>query len=137
MEETQQIHHDLAYVRNIVESRRGERHLPLGIALIWSAFVLTGFTWLDFNPRQAAWFLTLGGLVAFLLSGLVGARAGWRFGEKQSVRKHMVHWGGFFLSFAAVLCLAASGHLGGRVLGQVILIMAGLAYFHAGVHLAP
>ena len=138
MGQTGHIQQDLAYVRGVVEGRERDQRTPVGIALTWSAYMLVGFTWLDFDPHRAAWFLVLASPIGFALSWLIGSRARWKLGEwdKRVGRRHLLHWGGSFLAFAAVLWLAFAGRLDGGTLGQVILIMVGLAYLHAGVHLA-
>ena len=136
MTTTEQLKSDLAYVKEAVEHREKDQRTPLGIALIWASFCLVGFTWLDFQPSRAAWFLTLASPLAFLASWQIGRRAVWTLGEcdRAGGRRQFLHWGSFFFAFAALLSMAFAGRIGGQVLGQVILIMAGLVYFLAGVH---
>ncbi len=136
MSTTQRLEQDLSYVKKAVERHQTDQRTPLGIALIWAAFALVGFTWLDFQPGRAAWFFTIGSPIAFLASWKIGGRAAWKLGECDRISGWLQfqHWGSGFFAFAAVLSLAFAGRIGGELLGQVILIMFGLVYFLAGVH---
>lgn len=136
MSSSEQMQQDLAYIRRAVE-QRGDQRTPLSVALVWSAYALIGFPWLDFDPERAAWFLILASPVAFGISWVFGWRAAWRLGEWDSEvgRRQGLHWGGFFLAFAAVLAMAFAGQISGNALGQVILILVGWTYYLAGVHL--
>jgi hypothetical protein len=137
MAATEQLERDLAYVKEVVDRRVvDEQRTPFGVSLTWSAFALIGFTWLDLNPNYASWFLILASPVAFGISWWLASRSAWRLGEfdQISARRQFLHWGSFFVPFAAVLSLGFAGRLGGDPLGQVILIIVGQAYILAGIH---
>jgi len=74
MSTADQLREDLQYVRGAVQ-RDNRGKMPRGVAVIWAAFLLLGFTGLDVRPAWAAIFLLLGAPVAYLLSARVGAGA--------------------------------------------------------------
>lgn len=135
MSAADQLREDLQYVKGAVQlHNRGQ--MPRGVAVIWAVFLLLGFTGLDVRPAWAAIFLLLGAPVAYLLSIRVGAGAALSAGisDSTAMRRHMLHWGSLFFAIVALLALAIEGRLSGQTFGQVILIMAGLVHFLAGVH---
>lgn len=131
-----QISQDLAYVRQAVERREQCHSMPRSIAAVWASFVLIGFTGLDFKPAWAGTFLLLGGPAAYLLSCKLGARSMWSLGERDadSARRQMLHWGSLFVAIAALTGIVIARGLDGSLLGQTILVAAGLAYLLSAVH---
>lgn len=136
MSTADQIREDLQYVKGAVQ-RQKRGYMPLGIALVWAGFVLVGFTGLDIRPDWAAIFLLVGGPVAYLISSKIGYGSALSAGinDRAEMRRQALHWGSLFLAIAALVVLAAEGRLSGETLGQTILIVVGLVYLLAGVHL--
>lgn len=135
MSTAEQLKQDLQYVKSAVERDR-EGRMPRGIAVVWAVYILIGFSGLDFRPDWAGIFLLVGGPVAYLISTRLGAGAALAAGitDRSSLRRHWLHWGSLFFAIVALLALAYEGRVEGQTFGQIILILAGLVYFLAGVH---
>lgn len=129
---------DLGYVREVVE-RSERRAMPRAILWIWAAISIPGFAIIDVAPERAGLYWLIAGIAGFLLSMWLGGRGQRALGQEsaETGRRHMLHWAGmgvaiFLLSFGAKgwgSTPQASSH--------AILLMVGLSYWLAGVHLVP
>ncbi|MDB5292723.1 MAG: hypothetical protein JWL69_3964 [Phycisphaerales bacterium] len=143
MTDPQQLSQDLHFVREAVNRRELTGPSPAPILYVWAVYVLVGYTMIDFWPQASGWFFMVGGIVGGILSGILGKRAGRRIGEhdRERGRRAMLHWfGGIFLAFLSVAALAATVPAlrppsATQVLAQIFVVMIGLDYFLAGVHL--
>jgi hypothetical protein len=139
MTQSDQIRDDIHFVRQVV-ARRDD--LPRSFTpgyYIWAVYVLVGYCLLDVNIRWANWFFLLAWFPAGAATGI--ARRYWsrKYGEQNEAlgRKAKIHfmYGGL-LSVAAVIGLACCvPSFRGPVAGQVVVILFGMVYFLAGVHL--
>lgn len=141
MTEARQMQEDLQYVRHVVSER--ERQRPPGttaIYWVWAAYTLVGYTLIDVAPHASGLFFLIGGIVAGMISGVIGYRAQSRSGEwdPQGRWRAGMHWGaGVLLCIAATFALAAViPPLREKTYsGQLVVVMIGIVYFLAGVHM--
>lgn len=129
---------DLGYVRDVVN--RSERSaFPSAIAYLWAAIGLVGFSLIDFAPERVGLYWMIAAPVGFVLSAWLGWRQARVVGQESARegRAHMLHWGGLVVAIFLLYPLIAEGALRGESIAQVILLMVALAYFLAGIHLAP
>jgi hypothetical protein len=138
MTQPQQIQEDLHFVRQAVTRHDQHRRHP---SILWvvAAYVLIGYTLLDFHPLLASWFLGIAGVALWPVQALLGRNAARRDGEydRATVLRIRLHWGGG-ISVAVVAAMALAAivpSLRGPVMGQLIVVMIGLVYFLGGVHL--
>ena len=138
MSQIQQASSDLEFVRAAV-ARKATQPTPAPILLLWATYVVVGYTAIDFAPRFAGWWFLICGFLFGALSAVLGKRAHERAGEvdHDHGRRAMLHWfAGMVLTFAAAFALAAViPELRGPKGSQVLVVMIGLLYFLAGVHL--
>ncbi|MGI8618434.1 MAG: hypothetical protein ACR2L6_05020 [Gemmatimonadaceae bacterium] len=129
---------DLGYVRDVV--RRSERSaFPSGIAYLWAAIGLVGFSLIDFAPERVGLFWAIASPVGFILSAWLGWRQARIAGQESARegRQHMMHWAGLLVAIFLLIPLMLQGTLRDETIAQVILLMVALAYFLAGIHLSP
>ena len=138
MTDAHQIHEDLSFVRDAVTRRERPYRAPAGIAYIWAAYVLVGYTMIDVMPQACGWFFMFGGFAGGILSGILGKRAAQATGERDHdlARRAMLHWmAGILLAVVTTFALAwAIPSLRGSQGSQVLVAMIGLVYFLGGVH---
>src|SRR5436190_18100807 len=138
MTEIHQMHEDLKFVREAVTRREQPARKPVLVYYVWAAYVLVGYTMLDFTPRLAGWFFLAGGVLGGVLSAALARRAAHQAGEydRGEMRRTALHWaGGIVLAIVGAMALAAViPPLRGTAAGQLIVVMIGLVYFLAGVH---
>lgn len=136
MSEISKVRDDLSYVRQAVE--KGERPgSPASIYFLWAAIVLAGFTINDLAPAWANPFWAVAAPAGFAASAVLGYRSSRRQGQadREEGVRWMLHWGGLM---AAILLSGLSVLRGGvdwDGFGATIVLLAGLSYFLAGVHL--
>jgi hypothetical protein len=139
-ESQQQLHEDLRFVRHAVETRDSPQTTPAPILLIWSAYVLIGYTLLDFNRAAAGWFFMIGGIAGGLASTYIGRRDAVREGhvDRAEGRRRALHWSSILIAVIAILALVICRQDqlrgSGEIVGQIIVIVVGVVYFLAGVH---
>ncbi|WP_460814316.1 hypothetical protein [Luteimonas pelagia] len=130
------IQQDLDYVASAV--RRRDR--PVGVPAIyflWAGIVLVGFALPQFAPGLAGPFWLVAGIGGGLLSWWLGDRDARRHGaiDAELGRRHGLHWlvagAGFVLSALPMATGLVEPGLG----AAGFLLVAGLAYALAGVHL--
>lgn len=136
MTKTEQLQQDLDYVAGAVRRRDRPAGVP-AIYFLWAAIVAIGFALPDFAPHIAGPFWLMAGIGGGLLSWWLGARDARLNGicDVELGRRYGLHW-----------CIAGVGCLLGAVpmfTGDVsigtgvsnFLLVAGMAYALAGVHL--
>lgn len=132
----QQIKEDLAFVASAV--RRQDR--PSGVPeiyFLWAAIIAVGFALSDFKPAWAGIYWLVVGIPGGLLSWYLGARASNRAGltDPQLGSRYALHWCiagvGFFLATLPMVMKRVDPATG----ASNYLLLAGLAYAFAGVHL--
>jgi hypothetical protein len=138
MTEIHQMHEDLKFVRDAVARHDQPPRRPVLVYYVWAAYVLLGYTLLDFAPSVAGWFFLVGGVLGGVMSAALGRRAAQQAGEydRAEMRRTALHWaGGIVLAIVGAMALAAViPALRGQAAGQLIVVMIGLVYFLAGVH---
>lgn len=136
MSANESIRDDLNYVASTVRRQEYRSGVP-AIYFLWAAIVLVGFSLPDFAPPVTGpyWFVT--GIVGGLLSWWLGARAGRRsgFNDKAMGRRYGWHWmiGGFGFLLAGLPVIL--GQVDISVGTSSFLLVGGLVYALAGVHL--
>jgi hypothetical protein len=139
MTQSDQIRDDLSFVRQVVARREG---VPASFSAgyyIWAVYVLIGYCLLDINVHWANWFFLLGWFPGAVASGI--ARRYWirKYGEYDQTRlkKAKLHFAvGGLLAVASVIALACCAPtFRGPITGQVSVILFGMIYFLAGVHI--
>ena len=140
MTESQQLQDDLRFLRHAINKREAPISTPGGTLLIWAAYVLVGYTLLDFNRAYAGYWFMIAGIVGGIGSSIIGKRQATRVGDRDHTEgtKHALHWGSIVLAIVAILALVATRHNEiqgrGEIVGQMIAIAVGIVYFLAGVH---
>ena len=138
MEDVRQIGEDLRFVREAVTRHERNRGGAPVLAYLWAAYVLIGYTWLDFNPRDAGIFFAIGGFAGGILSWIIGKSYARRHGQSDrsmAIRATAHFMGGILL--AGIFCVALASFiepLRSTKGSQVFVVMIGLVYFLWGVH---
>jgi hypothetical protein len=141
MTDVDQIRDDLGFVRAAVARRDGAPLLCTTPYYIWAVYVLIGYSLLDINVLWANWFFAIAWIPVGAACGI--AQHFWtrKHGEidRDTDRKTHRHFvTGSVLAVAAVIGLACCcPAFRGPVTGQVMVILFGIIYFLAGVHLDP
>lgn len=136
MESSGRMQEDLQYVRDVV--RRSEvSATPRAIWYLWAAIGLVGFALVDLAPERVPLYWMVTAPAGFLASAWLGWRHGRALGQQswREGRAHVLHWAALLVGVFLLVPLAASGALPGATLAQVILLLVGLGYVLAGVHL--
>src|SRR5687767_6468957 len=135
---TTNVRDDLGYVRDVV-SRSEHSAFPSGIAYLWAAIGLVGFSLIDFAPERVPMFWTIASPAGFILSAWLGWKHSREAGQesRREGHAHMLHWGALMAAIFLLYPLIAQGALQGKAIAQVILLFVTLGYFLAGVHLVP
>jgi hypothetical protein len=131
-----QLKQDLDYVASAVRRQDHCNGVP-EIYFLWAAIVAIGFALPDFAPRYAGLF--------WLVTGVGGGLASWWLGERDARRngvhdvalgrRHGYHWliGGIGFVLCALPAIVGRAEIGSVV--SNFLLVAGLVYALAGVHL--
>ena len=136
MTSADQIKQDLDYVASAVRRQDRSTGVP-AIYFLWAGIVLVGFALPDLAPRYAGGFWFAAGIGGGLLSWWLGERDARRTGINDVAlgRRYGMHWLvaglGFLLSALPIMTGRADIGLG----ASNFLLVAGLAYAMAGVHL--
>lgn len=136
MTEADRIQQDLDYVAAAVRRQDACLGVP-AIYFLWAGIILVGFALPDWAPRAASPFWLVAGIGGGLLSWYLGARDAHRSGinDRMLGKRHGLHW----LIAGVAFLLSALPAIAGRVAidGVVpdFLLVAGIAYAFAGVHL--
>ncbi len=141
MSDASQLQDDLHFVRETVVRREASRHRPNAVYWVWAAYVLIGYTLIDFAPAVSGWFFMIGGVAGGILSAWAGRRYAQVLGEIDRRRRRTIGWhfgGGIVLSVVFSFALAAViPEIRNNRAGQVLVVMIGLVYFLAGLHIDP
>ena len=126
MTSADQIKQDLDYVASAVRRQDQCTGVP-AIYFLWAGIVLVGFALPDFRPQLAG--------AVWLVAGIGGGLLSWWLGDVALGRRYGMHWTiggvGFFLSALPMITGAGDP---GQVVSNFLLV-AGLVYALAGVHL--
>lgn len=136
MTEAERLQQDLDYVAAAVRRRDRPQGLP-AIYFLWAAIVPIGFALPDFSPRHAGLFWFVAGIGGGLLSWWYGARDARRSGLNDSElgRRHGYHWLVAGVAFVLSALPMAFGHVEPGMGSSNFLLVAGITYALAGVHL--
>lgn len=136
MTEAERLQQDLDYVAAAVRRRDRPQGLP-AIYFLWAVIVPVGFALSDFAPRHAGLFWFAAGIGGGLFSWWYGARDARRNGVNDSElgKRYGYHW--LVAGLAFVLCAlpAAMGRVELGIGVSNFLLIAGIVYALAGVHL--
>lgn len=136
MTHPEQIKQDLDYIASAVRREDAPRGIP-AIYFLWAAIVSVGFALPDFAPNAAGPFWFICGIGGGLLSWHLGARHERHHGinDKALGRRYGLHWiiGG--VGFMLCVLPAATGRLEFTDVVDNYLLVGGLIYALAGVHL--
>jgi len=135
--DVEQIEQDPAYVKGAVARRERDPCVPPAVAVLWGTVGLVGLALCDFYPRIVGWFWLVAIPATFALSFLYHWRHVGRSGEMnwRLSRSQIMHWGGLSVAIGVLFLMAYVNRFHGRVIGQLALLLAGLGYYLAGVHL--
>ena len=139
MTQPDQIRDDLSFVRDAIARREKTQFAFTAPYYIWAVYVLIGYTLLDINAHWANAFFLLGWIPAGAATGI--AKHFWvrKRGELDAAMSHKAKlhfmWGGLLASAAVIALACCEPSFRGPVTGQVAVILFGMIYFLAGVHL--
>ena len=136
MTTAEQLKQDLDYVATAVRRNDRASGVP-AIFFLWAALVAVGFALPDFAPSLAAPYWLVAGVGGGLLSVWLGARESRRSGISNTElgRRHGHHWLVVGVGFVACwLPILGGGASVASAVGNFLLV-AGLGYALAGVHL--
>src|SRR4051794_19438652 len=130
MSETDQIAHDLEFVRQAVERQRRQRESPLPLAILWSTIMLGGCIWSDVNFRTCGLYWLTAPFLGFIASSFLGWKQVLRIGEvdRQEGIKQGLHWSTIFIGIVPVMALAMSGRISWMLYGQLAFLISGIVY---------
>lgn len=129
------IRNDLAYVASAV---RNECPPEIrGIYVLWAVLVPVGFALPDFAASWTGWYWLVAGPAGGVASWLIGARSADSMGmrDRRTGLRYGWHWGIAGLAFLLAALPAWTGAVSPKVMGANMLLIAGLVYLLAGVHL--
>jgi len=137
MNPTQTAADDLSYVKHALD--RGERSpFPPAIAVLWAVISAIGFSLNDLAPERAGLYWGVAAPLGFLLSiwlGHRGSRAAGVMDRREGMR-WALHFGSLLLAFFVAGVGVALGAFSGAQMGGIALLLCGLAFLLAGIHLA-
>ncbi|MCA1714620.1 MAG: hypothetical protein LC715_05740 [Gammaproteobacteria bacterium] len=130
------IKQDLDYVANAVRQRDRPNGVP-AIYFLWAGIVLVGFALPDVAPQAAGVFWLVAAIGGGLLSWWLGDRAARKAGinDSEQGKRYGLHW--LIAGLAFVLCAlpAIFGRVEPGIGVSNFLLVAGIVYALAGVHL--
>jgi len=132
----EQVREDLDYVANAVRREEADRGPP-AVYVLWAVIVAIGFALPDFAPRHAGWY--------WLIVGPAGGIASWLLGRRQGIidgvhdaalaRRYAYDWLVAGAAFILVFVPAMAGAIQPTAAAVNVLLVGGVAYALAGVHL--
>lgn len=127
---------DLDYVASAVRREQREDGIPV-IYYMWALLVGIGWALPDFAPRWTGLYWIIAGPAGGLLSWWLGARKGAKAGINDAAlgRRYAYHWLLVLLAFFLVFLPAVTGKVSADAAAINVLLVTGLAYSLAGVHL--
>lgn len=137
MNANQPILDDLTYVKRALDRDR-RAPFPAAIAVLWAGICGVGFVLNDVAPARTGLYWALAAPAGFLLSCWLGYRSGRAGGELD--RREGMRWALHFGTLLVAVFVAGVGVvLGGFTasqMGAVALLLCGVVFLLAGVHLA-
>ncbi|MGH9381498.1 MAG: hypothetical protein ACRD2Z_12900 [Thermoanaerobaculia bacterium] len=128
---------DLRYVRQALDRDRSSP-FPPSIAVLWAGICGVGFVLNDVAPTSTGLYWAIASPAGFLLSCWLGyrtSRAGGELDRREGMR-WALHFGTLLLAvFIAAVAVALGGFTGSQM-GAVALLLCGVVFLLAGVHLA-
>ena len=134
-EKIERLESDLTFVRGVVD-----RSAPPGPALIywfWALACAVGFALPDFAPDRVGTYWMVVGPGGWGLSMFLGYRHARRVGQldaREGIR-HLGHWGVMLLTVGLAVVLVKRGYLSPEGIGPMAILIVGLTYALAGLHL--
>ncbi len=137
MTNTEELKEDIAYVRAAAD-RSDTNPIP-SIYLLWAAIGLCGFALVDFTDdyRWIGGYWLVSAPAGFCLSMWLGIRASHHAGQtdRQEGIRWSLHWLAFMVAGLLGGALVVAGHLKWSGFSSPWVLLLGLTYFQAGVHL--
>ena len=136
MADMEQVKSDLGYVREVVRTSEQDPSVP-AISFLWAGICLVGFSLIDFAPRHVGLYWSIAAPLGFLVSCFLG----WRHSQRQGQMRrdlgirYFLHMFGMMAVIFLASILGMTGAVAWQELSKLILLIIGLAYFLAGVHL--
>lgn len=132
----EQLQQDLDYIAGAVR----RNHKPAGepaIFFLWALIVGAGFALPDFAPHWAGPFWLVAGIGGGLLSMWLGMRGSNRSGMRDAElgKRYGLHWGIGGLASLLIALPMLTGRAQPEAVASDFLLLAGLLYALAGVHL--
>lgn len=136
MTEANRLQQDLDYVAAAVRWHDHPAGLPL-IYMLWSGVILVGFALPDFAPQYAGVFWFVAGIGGGLFSWWYGARHARRRGINDTAlaKRYGYHWLIAGVAFVLGALPMAFGRVEPGIGASNFLLVAGIVYALAGVHL--
>lgn len=136
MNDVNKLQRDLDYISSAVRADNTAGGIP-ALYFLWALLIAVGFSLPDFAPRLAGPYWLFAGIGGGLFSWWLGARQSRRDGINNTRlgRRYGLHWGlvgaAFLLCFLPLILGRVSPAMG----GANFLLVTGIAYGLAGVHL--
>jgi hypothetical protein len=135
METSKQLRDDLDFLGGILRKSRGTS--PFAMYLMWAVLVLVGFALVDFAPRKVGIFWIVAGPLGGVASAFLGMRHARKIGQlnREEGTRHAWHWAGLMVAILLAVPLGVAGAVDWPILSRIFLLIIGLAYYLAGVHM--
>ena len=137
MTNSEELRADIAYVRAATD-RSDARTIP-AIYLLWAVIGLCGFALVDFvdDHHWIGRYWVAAAPIGFCLSVWLGIRASRHAGQadRRTGIRWSLHWLAFLVAGALGGALVAAGYLEWPGFGSLWVLLLGLSYFQAGLHL--
>ncbi|WP_299594064.1 hypothetical protein [uncultured Microbulbifer sp.] len=136
MTDVNKLQSDLDYISSAVRADATEGGIP-ALYYLWALLIAVGFSLPDFAPQLAGIYWLFAGIGGGLFSWWLGARQSRRAGvnNPQLAQRYGLHWclvgAAFLLCFLPLMLGRVSPEMG----GANFLLVTGIAYGLAGVHL--
>lgn len=136
MTRDEQLRHDLDYVAAAVRRQESSVGTP-SIYFLWAVLVPIGFALPDFAPHLAGAYWFIAGIGGGLLSMWLGARDARINGvaDREQGKRYGLHWLFTGVAFMLAGLPLATGRIAPAAAVSTFMLIAGLAYTLAGVHL--
>ena len=127
---------DLDYVASAIRREDLDDGVPV-IYYLWAVLVAIGWALPDFAPRWTGLYWIIAGPAGGLLSWWIGTRRGTCAGINDTAlgRRYAYHWSLTFFALLLVFLPAIFGKISADTAAINVLLVIGLTYTLAGVHL--
>lgn len=138
MTSSDEMKQDLGYVAAVLRRSEPSKGVPV-IYSLWAAIIMIGFALPDFSPGYAASFWAVAGPLGGTASFILGWRSGIKAGELDRAlgKRYVWHWSLAGLALFLIVLPVVGRDAGMVQTAPYFLLIAGLAYGLAGVHLEP